>query len=77
MAEQVLSQLKLTPPTGRDTAGIRVTVIEKNRLFNDCWRPANRSFVYGDRVSQLFGQAGGSEPSLRETYEMHKPMIAA
>jgi putative membrane-bound dehydrogenase-like protein len=52
-------------------------IAAKNRLWFDCWRPANWSFVYGDRVSQKFGQAGGGEPSLKETFERQKPLIAA
>lgn len=56
---------------------LRAAIIEKNRLWLDCWRPANWSFVYGDRVSQLYGTAAGDQPSLRETFERHKPLIAA
>lgn len=48
---------------------------EKNRLWFDCWRPANWSFVYGDRVAQMFGKAGGDQPSLRQTFENHREWI--
>ncbi|MFY8230194.1 MAG: family 16 glycoside hydrolase, partial [Opitutales bacterium] len=30
-------------------AKLRLSIVEKNRLWADCWRPANWSFVYGDR----------------------------
>ena len=77
VADQVLAQLHLKRSAASDDAPLRTAIVEKNRLFFDCWRPANWSFVYGDRVSQLFGKAGGSEPSLRETFERHKPLISA
>lgn len=60
-----------------DLSALRTAIIEKNRLFFDCWRPANWSFVYGDRVAQLFGKPGGDAPSLRESFEYHKPFIAS
>ena len=52
-------------------------IISKNRLWFDCWRPANWSFVYGDRISQAYGKAIGDVPSLRAAFESHKPLIAA
>lgn len=52
-------------------------IVEKNRLWYDCWRPANWSFVYGDRVSQKFAKGSGDEPSLKEAFERHRPLIAA
>ncbi len=57
-------------------ANLRETIVEKNQLWFDVWRPANWSFVYGDRVSQMFGKAGGNSPTLRETFERYKPLIA-
>ncbi len=55
---------------------LREAIQEKNRLWFDCWRPANWNFVYGDRATQLFATATGDQPSLRETFERHKPLIA-
>ena len=60
-----------------DLSALKEAIVEKNRLFFDCWRPANWSFVYGDRISQLFGKPGGDAPSLRESFEYHKPLIAS
>jgi len=51
-------------------------IIEKNRLWFDCWRPANWSFIYGDRVSQQFAKGSGNEPSLKQALELHKPRLA-
>jgi putative membrane-bound dehydrogenase-like protein len=62
-------------PALRNTA-LRETIIEKNRLWYDCWRPANWSFVYGDRVSQIFAKGAGNEPSLKEAFEQYRPLIA-
>jgi putative membrane-bound dehydrogenase-like protein len=50
-------------------------IIEKNRLWFDCWRPANWSFVYGDRVSSMFGKGLGEGPSLKEAFESRRPLI--
>ena len=58
-------------------APLREAIVEKNRLWFDSWRPANWSFVYGDRVSQAFAKAGGTEPSLKEAFEKHRPLIDA
>ncbi len=56
---------------------LRAAIVEKNRLWFDCWRPANWSFVYGDRVSQLYPKAGGTDPSLKEALERYRPLVAA
>jgi glucose/arabinose dehydrogenase/mono/diheme cytochrome c family protein len=60
-----------------DMDDLRAAISEKNRLWFDCWRPANWSFVYGDRISQLFAKSSGSAPSLAELFERHKPLISA
>ncbi|HVJ46455.1 MAG TPA: PVC-type heme-binding CxxCH protein, partial [Luteolibacter sp.] len=49
---------------------------EKNRLWFDCWRPANWSFVYGDRIQWPFGKPSGDIVSLRAMLEAHKPLVA-
>ncbi len=58
-------------------AALRAAIVQKNELWFDCWRPANWSFVYGDRVNQMFGKAGGTEPSLKEAFERHRPLVTA
>jgi glucose/arabinose dehydrogenase/mono/diheme cytochrome c family protein len=52
------------------------TIREKNRLWFDCWRPANWSFVYGDRIQWPFAKPSGDIVSLRATFEAHKPLVA-
>jgi mono/diheme cytochrome c family protein/glucose/arabinose dehydrogenase len=58
-------------------AKLRPAIVEKNRLWADCWRPANWSFVYGDRISQNYGKGFGPVPSLRQNFEAYKPLVAA
>ena len=54
---------------------LKELILAKNRLWFDSWRPANWSFVYGDRVSQMFGRGAGGQPSLRESFEQRRPLI--
>ena len=54
---------------------VRAAIVEKNRLWFDCWRPANWSFVYGDRMTQKFAQGDGKEPSLLHAFERQKPLV--
>jgi putative membrane-bound dehydrogenase-like protein len=53
----------------------RLAMVKKNRLWFDCWRPANWSFVYGDRVSQMYGKGGGDQPSLQTSFERQLPLV--
>jgi glucose/arabinose dehydrogenase/mono/diheme cytochrome c family protein len=76
VARRIVAGLGLTI-AAEPAADLRQAVVQKNRLFFDCWRPANWNFVYGDRMSQPFARPSGDVPSLREVFERHKPMIAA
>ena len=60
-----------------DMPRLRDAIIQKNQLWFDCWRPANWSFVYGDRVNQMYGKAGGSEPPLQGAFERQLPLVEA
>lgn len=53
----------------------RNAIVKKNRLWFDCWRPANWSFVYGDRVSQMYGKGAGDQPSLQTSFERQLPLV--
>jgi mono/diheme cytochrome c family protein/glucose/arabinose dehydrogenase len=59
------------------SAELRTAIVEKNRLWADCWRPANWSFVYGDRISQNYGKGFGPVPSLKQNFEAYRPLVAA
>lgn len=59
------------------SAKLRAAIVEKNRLWADCWRPANWSFVYGDRISQNYGKGFGPVPSLKENFEAYKPLVSS
>lgn len=72
----IARQLGAAPSLPGAQAALREAIVEKNRLWSDCWRPANWSFVYGDRVTQMFGKPSQTSPSLRESFEAHKPLIA-
>ncbi len=69
VARAVARQLAVEENPSASTAQLREEIVEKNRLWFDCWRPANWSFVYGDRVSQAFAKGVGSEISLKENFE--------
>ncbi|MBX7210080.1 MAG: DUF1080 domain-containing protein [Verrucomicrobiaceae bacterium] len=76
VARIVAQQLGASWSEADDLSKLRAATVEKNRLWFDCWRPANWSFVYGDRVSQMFGKPSELAPSLKESFEARKPMIA-
>ena len=59
------------------SVALRSAIVEKNRLWTDCWRPANWAFVYGDRISQNYGKGFGPVPSLKQNFEAYKPLVAA
>ncbi len=71
----VAQSLGAEPNASAGLDAVRAAIVEKNRLWFDCWRPANWSFVYGDRMEQKFGKAGGAEPSLREAFERQRPLV--
>ena len=65
------------PDNAELSSKLRPAIVEKNRLWADCWRPANWSFVYGDRISQNYGKGFGPVPSLKENFEAYKPLVSA
>lgn len=76
VSEIIASRLGASASSADNLATLKEAIVEKNRLWFDCWRPANWSFVYGDRVTQMFGKPSDDAPSLRESFEAHKPLIA-
>ncbi len=76
VARIVAQQLGASFSEADDLSKLREAIVEKNRLFFDCWRPANWSFVYGDRITQMFGKPSEIGPSLKESFEARKPMVA-
>ncbi len=75
VGREVASALGL-PAKSEPSEIVRAAIVEKNRLWADCWRPANWSFVYGDRISQNYGKGFGPTPSLKENFEAYKPLVA-
>jgi mono/diheme cytochrome c family protein/glucose/arabinose dehydrogenase len=76
VGREVVSALGL-PAKSEPSEILRAAIIEKNRLWADCWRPANWSFVYGDRISQNYGKGFGPAPSLKENFEAYKPLVTS
>lgn len=54
---------------------LRREIVEKNRLWAECWRAMNWAFAYGDRTTQLFGQGIEGRPSLVQELHRYKPLI--
>ena len=75
VAELVTESLGARPNLSTALDPVRAAIVEKNRLWFDCWRPANWSFVYGDRMEQKYAKASGGEPSLREAFERQRPLV--
>jgi putative membrane-bound dehydrogenase-like protein len=75
--KELARQLGKEPEFYDDLDPLRAAIVAKNQLWFDAWRPANWSFVYGDRVNQMFGKAGGTEPSLKESFERQRPLVNA
>jgi hypothetical protein len=69
------TRLGAEPNASASLEPVRTAIVEKNQLWFDCWRPANWSFVYGDRMDQRFGKASGAEPSLLQAFERQRPLV--
>jgi glucose/arabinose dehydrogenase/mono/diheme cytochrome c family protein len=76
VAKIIAQQLGASSSEADDLSALRTAIVEKNRLFFDAWRPANWSFVYGSRVTQMFGKSSEDAPSLKESFEARKPLVA-
>ncbi len=76
VAREIARQLGASTSDADDHTALKTAIVDKNRLWFDCWRPANWSFAYGDRVTQMFGKPAQDATSLRESFEARKPMIA-
>ena len=73
VARQIASALGLD---ARPPESLQASVLEKNRLWYDNWRPMNWSFAYGDRTKQMFSKAGGQRQPLKVELEDFKPILA-
>jgi mono/diheme cytochrome c family protein/glucose/arabinose dehydrogenase len=58
-------------------AELRAAIVEKNRLWSQCWRPSNWNFAYGDRASQPFARPAGGQPDLKGAFAQHRALLAA
>lgn len=71
----IASELNGKPVTSTGLEALREAIIAKNRLWFDCWRPANWSFVYGDRVTQEFPKGANGQPALKQVFEELQPAV--
>ena len=76
-AREIARQLGVVVSGNGPSPGVRQAVVEKNRIWYDCWRPANWSFAYGDRISQAYGKGVEGQPSLQGTLEQHRVELDA
>ena len=77
IAGSIAVQLGVKVEPSAELDALRAAIVQKNQLWFDAWRPANWSFVYGDRINQMYGKAGGTEPSLKGAFERHRPLVDA
>ena len=77
IAEEIGRQLGVLIKASVAGDRLHRAIVEKNRVWYDCWRPANWSFAYGDRISQPFGKGTGQEPSLQLSLESHRADLEA
>ena len=75
VAERIARALGVESSSSSDLDSLRVAVVEKNRLWFDCWRPSNWSFVYGDRITSHYGKGAGSAPDLQRSFEKQLPLV--
>ena len=76
VAERIARALGVNEPaSSSDLDPLRKAIVEKNRLWFDCWRPSNWSFVYGDRITSEYGKGAGTAPDLQRSFEKQRPLV--
>ncbi|MBC8001123.1 MAG: DUF1080 domain-containing protein, partial [Opitutaceae bacterium] len=75
VSEQFAKGFGVPGPSLGDNS-LRTTIIEKNRIWFNTWRPMNWAFAYGDRNTQPFAKPGTGELSFVEELARHQPLVA-
>ena len=57
-------------------AELGAAIVTKNRLWSQCWRPANWNFAYGDRATVPFARPAGGQPDLKGAFAQHRALLA-
>ncbi|HRE80124.1 MAG TPA: DUF1080 domain-containing protein [Opitutaceae bacterium] len=70
VGRQLTRHLGGSVPKDRVWPELLAAISEKNRIWFECWRPANWPFAFGDRATQPYGRAFGEQPSLRELFAL-------
>lgn len=75
VADRIARALGIGAGTSGIPADLAAAIREKNRLWFDCWRPANWPFAYGDRTWAEYGKPNPYAPQLKDEYARFKPLI--
>ena len=76
LADVIINSLGQPParkPSGHPE--LLAAIVAKNRLWAQCWRPANWSFAYGDRTRESFSKPAGGQPDLQGALAQHRPLL--
>ena len=68
----------LVPSPARKPSGhpeLLAAIVAKNRLWSQCWRPANWPFAYGDLTTWPFSKPAGGQPDLHGAFARHRPLL--
>ena len=79
LAQIIARQLWNGLPLDSTAAPLRNTIIQKNKLWHDYWRPSNWAFLHGDRTTQPSSR-DHLNPSVRwfpAELEKYRELIAA
>jgi len=71
----IAKQLGVATPWNDHLEPLRRQIVQKNRLWFDCWRTMNWYFSFGDRTQTSFDKPAGGHPLLAKELEQYKPLI--
>jgi len=75
VAGLIAAELKL-PALSAAHEPLRAEIVEKNRIWFDCWRCMNWAFAYGDRTTQPFAKATQQHPAFITELTRYRPLVA-
>lgn len=75
VADLIATELKV-PTASAANEPLRAEIIEKNRIWFDCWRCMNWAFAYGDRTTQPFAKATPQHPPFITELTRYRPLVA-
>ena len=75
LAGLIANELKMKMP-GAEAEPLRLEIVEKNRIWFDCWRCMNWAFAYGDRTAQPFAKGTPQFPAFTEELTRFRPLVS-